>query len=77
MRNNGHAWGFTIHKKRGTTNVGDYYAVLPVSVILDILDAALVNTELLKRYDQKFVENAEALESPAPVKRKRVIPRFE
>jgi hypothetical protein len=41
MANAGHQWGFAIHKKRGTTDVGEYYAVLPVAVLLDILDAAL------------------------------------
>ena len=41
MANNGHKWGFTVHKKRGTTDVGQYYAVLPVAVLVDILDAAL------------------------------------
>jgi hypothetical protein len=41
MANAGHKWGFAIHKKRGTTNVGEYYAVLPVAVLMDILDAAL------------------------------------
>jgi len=41
MTNAGNEWGFTIHKKRGTTNVGEYYAVLPVAVLVDILDAAL------------------------------------
>lgn len=41
MRNNGHDWGFALHKKRGTTNVGEYYAVLPVAVLMDILDVAL------------------------------------
>jgi hypothetical protein len=41
MKNNGHDWGFTLHKKRGTTNVGDYYAVLPVHVMMEILEVAL------------------------------------
>ena len=41
MRNSGNKWGFTIHKKRGTTDVGEYYAVLPVRVLMDILDVAL------------------------------------
>ena len=41
MENAGHRWGFAIHKKRGTTNVGEYYAVLPVAVLMDILDVAL------------------------------------
>jgi hypothetical protein len=41
MANAGHKWGFAVHKKRGTTNVGEYYAVLPVEVLMDILDAAL------------------------------------
>jgi hypothetical protein len=41
MRNNGHKWGFTIHKKRGTTDVGRYYAVLPVEVLMEILYVAL------------------------------------
>lgn len=41
MANAGVKWGFAIHKKKGTTNVGDYYAVLPVSVLMEILDSAL------------------------------------
>ena len=41
MANAGHKWGFAIHKKRGTTDVGKYYAVLPVEVLMDILDSAL------------------------------------
>jgi hypothetical protein len=41
MANNGHKWGFALHKKRGTTDVGKYYAVLPVEVLMDILDVAL------------------------------------
>lgn len=41
MRNAGHEWGFTIHKKRGTTDVGEYYAVLPVAVLNSILHDAL------------------------------------
>ena len=41
MANNGHKWGFAVHKKKGTTNVGQHYAVLPVEVLMDILSAAL------------------------------------
>ena len=41
MENAGVKWGFAIHKKRGTTNVGEYYAVLPVALMMEILDAAL------------------------------------
>jgi len=41
MENNGHHIGFTIHKKRGTTDVGEYYAVLPVHVMMDLLTIAL------------------------------------
>ena len=41
MANAGNKWGFAVHKKRGTTNVGEYYAVLPVAVLMDILDSAL------------------------------------
>jgi hypothetical protein len=44
MANAGHKWGFAVHKKRGTTDVGEYYAVLPVAVLMDILDAALRHT---------------------------------
>lgn len=44
MENAGHRWGFAIHKKRGTTHVGDYYAVLPVHVLADILRVALKQT---------------------------------
>lgn len=41
MANAGTAWGFTIHKRRGTTDVGQYYAVLPVGVLNEILKAAI------------------------------------
>jgi len=37
----GNKWGFALHKKRGTTNVGEYYAVLPVALLMEILDVAL------------------------------------
>ena len=41
MANAGNKWGFALHKRRGTTDVGEYYAVLPVAVLMDILDVAL------------------------------------
>ena len=41
MENAGNKWGFALHKRRGTTDVGEYYAVLPVKVLMDILDVAL------------------------------------
>jgi hypothetical protein len=41
MRNAGNKWGFALHKKRGTTNVGEYYAVLPVAMLMEILEQAL------------------------------------
>lgn len=41
MANADHPWGFTIHKKRGTTDVGEYYAVLPVAVLNAILRQAI------------------------------------
>lgn len=66
MRNNGHEWGFTIHKKRGTTNVGEYYAVLPVEVMMSILTKAIPN---LPRH-----EVSGGLEETS--KRRRVIPRI-
>jgi hypothetical protein len=66
MRNNGHEWGFTIHKKRGTTNVGEYYAVLPVEVMMNILSKAVPN---LPKH-----EVSGGLE--IPVKRRRVIARI-
>lgn len=34
-------WGFAVHKKRGTTKVGEYYAVLPMEMLMEILEAAL------------------------------------
>jgi len=60
MRNSGNKWGFALHKKRGTTNVGEYYAVLPVALLMEILEAALEyeGSRLPKR------------------RRKRVIPRL-
>ena len=71
MANNGHKWGFTIHKKRGTTDVGKYYAVLPVEVLVDILDVAL---EAGRR--RQPVRKTPALEPVVPVARKRVIARI-
>jgi hypothetical protein len=41
MDNGNNAWGFVIHKKRGTTDVGQYYAVLPVEVLNSILRSAI------------------------------------
>lgn len=41
MENAGVKWGFAVHKKKGTTNVGEYYAVLPVGLMMEILEAAL------------------------------------
>jgi hypothetical protein len=48
MTNAGHPWGFTIHKKRGTTDVGEYYAVLPVHVLHDIVSYAVEHRRLLR-----------------------------
>jgi hypothetical protein len=41
MANAGHHFGFVVHKKRGTTDVGEYYAVLPVHVLVDLFGVAL------------------------------------
>jgi hypothetical protein len=39
---NDHAtFGAVIHKKRGTMQVGDWYATMPVSVLVTLLKAAL------------------------------------
>jgi hypothetical protein len=59
MQNAGHHWGFTLHKKRGTTDVGEYYAVLPVHVLNDILRQAI----------------PAGSDSRMPPRRKRIIPR--
>lgn len=41
MRNDPHCrTGVVIHKKRGTTDVGDHYATMPVSVWLDLYKRA-------------------------------------
>jgi hypothetical protein len=60
MENAGNCWGFTIHKKRGTTDVGQYYAVLPVEVLNSILRSA--------------IQAGDARRMP-PRRTKRVIPR--
>jgi hypothetical protein len=76
MENAGNRWGFTIHKKRGTTDVGKYYAVLPVEVLNDILHAALEHTGQdvpLRQAKSKAKDNALATEEFVP--RKRIIPR--
>jgi hypothetical protein len=49
MTNAGHKWGFTIHKKRGTTDVGKYYAVLPVEVLNDILQHVRIEEPVPER----------------------------
>jgi hypothetical protein len=41
MENAGVPYGYAILKRRGTTDVGKYYAVLPVSVLNDLLRAHL------------------------------------
>ena len=41
-------WGFAIHKKKGTTDVGQYYAVLPVEVLMDILEVAMKNVHRVR-----------------------------
>jgi hypothetical protein len=66
MHNAGVPWGFAVHKKRGTTKVGEYYAVLPVDVMMDILELAILHR-------QQLAAGARA----APAKRRRVIPRYE
>jgi hypothetical protein len=32
--------GVVIHKRRGTTNVGEWYATMPVSIYLDLVKDA-------------------------------------
>jgi hypothetical protein len=60
MDNAGVPWGFAIHKKRGTTNVGEYYAVLPVGVMMEILEMAILNRlrkrEVLQRPVRRLVK---------------------
>ena len=68
MENAGTKWGFAIHKKRGTTDVGEYYAVLPVALMMEILEQALGQPAPPV---EKLISRAE------PVKRRRVIPRLE
>jgi hypothetical protein len=63
MHNADVPWGFAVHKKRGTTKVGEYYAVLPVDVMMDILEMAILNEQKSRA-------------QPAPAKRKRVISRL-
>jgi hypothetical protein len=77
MENAGHYWGFTIHKKRGTTDVGKYYAVLPVEVLNDILRYAIQAGDprrMPPRSPKKqAIDNALATEEFVP--RKRIIRR--
>jgi hypothetical protein len=40
MRNAGNTVGAVIHKKRGTTDVGEHYATLPVRVLVQLLKEA-------------------------------------
>jgi hypothetical protein len=68
MTNAGHKWGFTIHKKRGTTDVGKYYAILPVEVLNDILLVALTS-------QGRNVPTREALLEGDRAKSKRIIQR--
>jgi hypothetical protein len=80
MENARHRWGFAIHKKRGTTNVGDYYAVLPVHVLADILRVALKQTaQPLEPSVVKFVREIREAHGDPPAedipKRVRRIPR--
>jgi hypothetical protein len=73
MQNADHPWGFTIHKKRGTTDVGEYYAVLPVSVLNHILRQAIPAGDSRrmpsKRHDDCPISHDDDLT------RRRVIPR--
>ena len=41
MGNDGADFGAVVHKKRGTTNPADWYATMPVSVLVTLLKAAL------------------------------------
>jgi hypothetical protein len=61
MENAGNEWGFTIHKKRGTTDVGEYYAVLPVRVLSDILQAAHGDMPVISK--KEAIERALATET--------------
>ena len=64
MENAGVPFGFAILKRRGTTDVGRYYAVMPVSVLNDLLRA-------------HFQEAQRPLLVDQPPKRRRVIPRSD
>ena len=68
MKNAGVPWGFAVHKKRGTTNVGQYYAVLPVDIMMEILEMAILNRQ------RTSVEPPALEEKP---RRRRVIPRYD
>ena len=43
MSNDGAWTGVVIHKKKGTTDVGQWYATMPASVWVDLLSRALKN----------------------------------
>jgi hypothetical protein len=40
IRNDNANTGVVIHKKKGTTDVGDWYATMPVSVWFDLIEEA-------------------------------------
>ena len=74
MKNAGVPWGFAVHKKRGTTNVGDYYAVLPVSVMMDILEMAILN----RQKQVVITHEVDGPQKPAEKRRSRsVIPTYD
>lgn len=77
MTNNGHTWGFTVHKRRGTTDVGRYYAVLPVEILMDILDnvAAWPHQEQRRRQVRRYFGRPDARKELSPLTRTRVVRR--
>jgi hypothetical protein len=82
MENAGNYWGFTIHKKRGTTDVGEYYAVLPVAVLNAILRQAVPagDSRRMPPRQPRAISKTEAMEHALATetfveRTKRTIPR--
>lgn len=91
MENAGTEWGFTVHKKRGTTDVGEYYAVLPVRVMASIIKEAVAHRAARGWTEDEGRQRPQSTSDPLPpltkaeamehalateqFVRKRVIPR--
>lgn len=68
VTNAGAIAGAVVHKKRGTTNVGDYYAIMPVHML---------NTLLRLAFPEAPPTQSPEATKPTPLRRRRVIPRYD